>query len=212
MSEQIEGKDISLWVATTDKTNYPKLENDNTVYDAAVVGGGITGVVTAYLMQQKGLKVVLVEKANIVEWTTGGTTAKLSSQHYLIYDYLIQRHGKDAASAYARANQDGIDDIERLGKELGIASDFERKNAYVFSGLGDKTEAIKAEVEAAKQLGLPASFEKSVDLPFEVKTAIKFADQAQFHPRKFLLPLAEQFVKNGGVIYEQTEAMDIQPG
>ncbi|MGH7238248.1 MAG: FAD-dependent oxidoreductase, partial [Candidatus Saccharimonadales bacterium] len=119
MSEQIEGKDISLWVATTDRTNYPKLENDNTVYDAAIVGGGITGVVSAYLMQQKGLKVVLVEKANIVEWMTGGTTAKLSSQHYLIYDYLIRRHGKDAATAYARANQDGIDDIERLGKELG---------------------------------------------------------------------------------------------
>lgn len=212
MSKEIEGTDASLWVATTEKTNYPKLADDDTVYDVAVVGGGITGVVSAYLLQQKGLKVVVVEKNNIVEWTTGGTTAKLSSQHYLIYDYLIRRHGEDAARAYAEANQNGIDDIERFSNELGIDSEFTRKSAYVFSTDDTRTEAIRAEVEAAKKIGLPASFETSVDLPFDVTAAVKFADQAQFHPRKFLLPLAERFVKNGGVIYEQTEATDITPG
>ncbi|MEO7904433.1 MAG: FAD-dependent oxidoreductase [Candidatus Saccharimonadales bacterium] len=212
MNNQLEGKDVSLWVATTDKTTYPQLGDDTTTYDAIVVGGGITGVVSAYLMQQQGLHIALVEKSNIVEWTTGGTTAKLSSQHYLTYDYLIKRHGKSVAAAYAKANQDGIDDIEQLSNDLGIDCDFERRDAYVFSQHGDKTDNIKAEVDAAKQLGLPASFETTVDIPFPVAAAIKFTDQAQFHPRKFLLGLAERFVANGGVIYEQTEVTDIQPG
>lgn len=103
MAEQLEGKDVSLWIATTDATQYHALDTDTAIYDAAVVDGGISGVVTAYLLQKHGLKTVLVEKSRIVEWTTGGTTAKLISQHYLIYDYLIQRHGTQAALTYASA-------------------------------------------------------------------------------------------------------------
>lgn len=206
------GEDISLWVATSQKTNYPELGEDKTVYDSVVVGGGITGIALAYLLQKKGLQVALVEKGRIVQWTTGGTTAKLSSQHYLIYDYPTKRHGKEVAAAYAKADEDGINEIENLSKELGIDCDFSRHDAYVFSSDDSKTNDFKAEVAAAKELGLPASFEAQTDLPFDVTAAVKFSNQAQFHPRKFLLPLAEKFVKNGGVIYENTKAADIITG
>lgn len=212
MADQVEGKDISLWVDTTRQTSYPTLTTDETVYDVVVVGGGITGVVVAYYLQEAGLTVALVEKNRIVEWTTGGTTAKLSSQHYLIYDYLIRRHGEAVARAFANVNERGIDEIERLSDLLDIDCDFSRRDAYVFSRNEAKVEDMKAEVEASKQLGLPASFETSVDLPFAVAGAVKFSKQAQFHPRKFLLPLAEKFVKAGGVLYEGTEVTDIRPG
>lgn len=212
MAETLEGKDVSLWVETTEQTNYPKLVEDDTVYDLLVVGGGITGVVAAYYAQSRGLKTALIDKGRIVEWTTGGTTAKLTSQHYLIYDYLIKRHGHDIAQTYADANERGIDKVEELSLELGIDSEFSRRDAYVFTGKQDKVDDIKREVEAAKSLGLPASFETTTELPFDVTAAIRFSNQAQFHPRKFLLGLANEFIKQGGVIYENTEATDIKPG
>lgn len=212
MTTSLEGKDVSLWVETTEQTNYPQLSGDDTVYDLLVVGGGITGVVAAYDAQKRGLKVALIEKNRLVEWTTGSTTAKLSSQHYLIYDYLIRRHGKDIAQAYADANQRGIDHIETLSKELGIDCEFLRRDAFVFTGSADKVDDIAREVEAATKLGLPASLETHTELPFDITAAIKFSQQAQFHPRKFLLGLADAFISLGGVIYEHTKATDITPG
>lgn len=212
MTTSLEGKDASLWVATTKQTNYPTLTSDDTIYDLVVVGGGITGVAAAYEAQRRGLKTALVEKDRLVEWTTGGTTAKLTSQHYLIYDYLTKRHGKEAAQAFADANEKGINKIEQLSQQLGIDSDFSRRSAYVYTKDPAKTKDIKAEVAAAQQLDLPAGFETTTDLPFEVESAIKFADQAQFHPRKFLLGLVEAYVANGGVVYEHTKATDIAPG
>lgn len=212
MAKTLEGKDVSLWVGTTKQTNYPQLTDDAVVYDAAVIGGGITGIATAYALQRAGLRVVLLEKGRLVEWTTGGTTAKLSSQHYLIYDYLIHRHGLATAQAFANANQGGIATIERLTTELDLDSDFSRRSAYIFTHDTAKVAAIKAEVAAAERLGLPASFETTTDLPFPVTAALRFRDQAQFHPRKFLLGLAEKFIAGDGVIYEQTEATDIRPG
>jgi glycine/D-amino acid oxidase-like deaminating enzyme len=212
MTTSLEGKDVSLWLETTQKTNYPPLDGDKTTYDLLVVGGGITGVAAAYYAQAQGLKTVLIEKNRLIEWTTGSTTAKLTSQHYLIYNYLIKRHGEATAQAFADANQWGVDAVEELSKQLGIDCEFSRRDAYVYSAKGDKTDNIKAEVEAAKRLGLPASFETTTDLPFEITAAIKFSDQAQFHPRKFLLGLIDEFIKNGGVVYENTNATDITPG
>lgn len=212
MTLQLEGKDASLWIETTRTTHYPPLSGDDTHYDFAVVGGGITGIVAAYYAQLRGLKTVLIEKNRLVEWTTGSTTAKLSSQHYLIYDYLIGHHGKATAQAFADANQRGINAVESLSQALAIDCDFSRRSAYVYSADPGKRDAIKAEVAAAISLGLPASYETTTDLPFDVAAAIKFSDQAQFHPRKFLLGLIDRFIENGGVVYENTEATDITPG
>lgn len=211
--DELPGKDVSLWIDTTGRTNYPSLsEGTDHRYDVGVVGGGITGVVTAFRLMQSGRTVALIERDHIVEWTTGGTTAKLSSQHYLIYDYLIKRHGEAVAQAFADANQSGIDEVEGLGKELSIDCEFSRRAAYVFSQSTDKVEAFEAEVEAARRLGLPAHFVTSTDLPFDVEAAVRFDAQAQFHPRKFLLRLAEEFVAAGGVIFEQTNATTITLG
>ena len=137
---QMEGVDKSLWVATTPETNFPKLAEDQEVYDLAIVGGGITGVAAAHFAQEKGLKAVLVERNRLVEWTTGGTTAKLSSQHYLIYDYLINRHGESTARAFADANECGIDAVERISTELGIDAEFARRDAYVFTRQNDRLD------------------------------------------------------------------------
>ncbi|QGU04335.1 NAD(P)/FAD-dependent oxidoreductase [Corynebacterium comes] len=212
MSDKIEGKDESLWVASTPRTDYPALEDDATVYDLAIVGGGITGIAAAHHAQQRGLKTVLLDKARLAEWTTGGTTAKLASQHYLIYDHLIRHQGKATAQAFADANQRGIDRVESISAELGVDCEFSRRDAYVYSRSRDRLDEMRAEVESAVSLGLPASFETETDLPFDIAGAVKFSGQAQFHPRKFLLPLAQHVVDHGGVIYERTRATSITPG
>lgn len=211
MSE-LPGLDTSLWIATTDDTRYPKFEYTDETCDVAVIGGGITGILTAYKLQKAGLRTVLLEKNRIVENTTGNTTAKLTSQHYLLYSELVQEHGAETAKTYADANEQAINDIEQLAQKLGIDCDFIRTDAFVYTNEESKVADIKHEVKVTQQIGLPSSFETKVDLPLPVKAAIKFSNQAQFHPRKFLLPIAEEFISLGGKIYEETEIKDIKAG
>lgn len=208
----LEGEDTSLWIATTPTTHYPQLSKDERIYKVIIIGGGITGLATAWQLQREGRSVVLIDKARIVEWTTGETTAKLTSQHYLIYRELIDLYGKETAQAFADANERGLKEVGTISEKFDIDSDYSRQDAYVYTENEDRVEEIKAEVEAAQSLGLPASFTADVDLPVKVAGAIRFSDQAQFHPRKFLLAIAERFVRDGGVIYENTEATDIVPG
>jgi glycine/D-amino acid oxidase-like deaminating enzyme len=205
------GRETSLWLATTPTTDYPKYQASDDVFDAVIAGGGIAGILTAWQLHQAGLKVAVVEKNKIVENTTGNTTAKLTSQHNLVYDFLIKKHGQEAARAFGQANQQAITDIKQLAEELKIDCDFEPGDAYVYTERDDKLADINQEVEAAKSLGLPASFETSIELPIDIKGAIKFSDQAQFHPRKFLLGIAKA-MSDKVSIYEQTEVLDIVPG
>jgi glycine/D-amino acid oxidase-like deaminating enzyme len=208
----LPGKDTSLWLATTPETDFPPLQSDNEIYDVLIAGGGIAGILTAWELQQAGQKVALLDKDGIVQNTTGNTTAKLSSQHNLVYDFLIEKHGKEVAKAFGDANQQAIADIKDLADKLKIDCDYEPADAYVITEDPDEVERIKAEVKAAKSLGLPASFETQTDSNFDVQGAIKFSDQAQFHPRKFLLGVAARLRQHGVPIYEQTEASDITPG
>src|SRR5690242_15423547 len=101
----LPGKDTSLWIDTTPKTDFAPLQSDGAIYDVVVAGGGIAGLLTAWELVENGCKVALIEKDGIVQNTTGNTTAKLSSQHNLIYDFLIKKHGKEVAQAFGEANQ-----------------------------------------------------------------------------------------------------------
>lgn len=208
----LAGKDTSIWLDTTQETNYPAWQKDKRQLDVVVAGGGMSGILTAWLMEKEGLTTAVIEKDRIVKNTTGNTTAKLTSQHNLIYDDLIRKHGISTARAYAIANQQAIDDIEAVVRQLEIECDFSHRDAYVFTVDKEKLDDINAEVAAAKKLNLPATFVEHLDLPFKITGAIKFAQQAQFHPRKFLLAVAANYIQEGGTIYEQTEVIDIKLG
>jgi glycine/D-amino acid oxidase-like deaminating enzyme len=210
--KNLPGQDTSLWIATSENTKYPRFEYATHTCDAVVIGGGITGILCAWKLQKAGLYVVLIEKNRLVENTTGNTTAKLTSQHYLLYKDLVKEQGEDTARKYAFANQQAIDDIESMAKKLDIDCDFSRRDAYVYTNDDKKLKEIAKEVEVTQSLGLPSSFEENIDLPMPVKGAIKFSNQAQFHPRKFLLPIASDFIRMGGKIFEETEAKDIEAG
>jgi glycine/D-amino acid oxidase-like deaminating enzyme len=109
----------SYWLASTEIPNFSKLNGDLHV-DVTIVGAGITGIITAYLLTKKGLKVAVVDAGRILEGTTGHTTAKITAQHDLIYDELISHYGKDNASLYYEANNEALQFIKQTVKEHEI--------------------------------------------------------------------------------------------
>jgi glycine/D-amino acid oxidase-like deaminating enzyme len=210
----MEGWDgnASYWVATTPETGFPRLPGGGLQVDVAVLGGGITGLTTALLVQQAGASVAVVEAGRVACGVTGYTTAKVTSLHGLTYAKLTSTFGAQGARAYGEANQAGLELIAGLVEELGIDCDFERLPAFTYTEDPLRVSAIEEEVEAAQQAGLPASFSSQIGLPFPVQAAVRFEGQAQFHPRRFCLGLAEAIVAGGGQVFEHTRALDIRLG
>ena len=197
----------SYWLSSTDGPAYPPLTGDLTV-DAVVVGGGITGLTTALLLQDAGLQVALLEGDRLCANASGFTTAKVTSLHSLTYAGLISGHGEEKARQYADANQAAIEHLV----DLGIECDIERRDAYTYTTDPSQVSSIEDEVRAATSLGLPASFETTTDLPYEVAGAVRFREQVSFHPRRFCLGVAERFVSLGGRIHESTRVDSVEDG
>jgi glycine/D-amino acid oxidase-like deaminating enzyme/nitrite reductase/ring-hydroxylating ferredoxin subunit len=210
LNESLE-KHLSFWINTTPQTNYPAMPG-NTAVDVAILGGGITGLTAAVLLKRLGKTVAVIEARRIAEGVTGHTTAKVTSQHKLIYDTLVKGHGEQKARLYAEANEAAIDRIEAFINEKNIDCDFRRLPAYVYTEDEDVLSELEAEVAAAQKVGLPASFVREVPLPFPIKGAVRFENQAQFHIRKYLLPLAEEIPGDGSHLFENTRALDIKEG
>ena len=199
----LPGKAESFWITSSPGTEFPPYPQNITV-DVAIVGGGYVGIASAVLLKEAGFKVAVIEARRIVHGVTGYTTAKVSSLHRLIYKHLVSTFGNEQALQYAEANQKAIDRIEAIINANNISCDFSRLPFYTFAETDEYAQKIEEEVKAAQSLGLPASFVQNVPLPFTVKAAVRFENQAQFHPRKFLLPLALMVPGNGSFLFEQT--------
>ncbi|EGT4144902.1 FAD-dependent oxidoreductase [Clostridium perfringens] len=171
--------------------------------DVLVIGAGIAGILTAYMLKQKGRDVVLIDAAEIASGNTKNTTAKITSQHDLIYSKLITEFGEEKARQYAKANELAIKKYKEIIEDKRIECDFEEKPAYVYSL--NEIDVLKEEVEAAKNLGIDAEFVDEANLPFKINGAVKFNNQAQFNPLKFLKGISNELI-----IYENTRALEIK--
>lgn len=205
---ELPGESNPYWIASTGNTDYPPLNEDIEV-DVAIIGGGIVGISTAYLLTRTGLKVAIIEADRILQGTTGHTTAKITSQHGLIYAKLKKQIGEELTSQYAEANQQAIQHIAETIKENKIECDFNWRPAFIYTQSEDYMRQLEDETNAASSLGIKASYLDNSPLPFPVKASMRFDDQAQFHPLKYLKSLAGQLTRAGGQIFEQTEAVDI---
>lgn len=195
----------SLWVATTDDGDFPTLPGDDRA-DVVVVGAGITGLTTGRLLAEQGASVIVIDAGPVCAGASGYTTAKITSLHGLTYTDLAQRFGEDRARLYGEANEAAIGEIARLVKLDGIECGFERRAHVVYTTDATRADAVAQEAELAARLGLPASPWVPTELPFEVVAAVRFADQALFHPRAYCLGLAEAVVAAGGRVYAHTRA------
>ena len=184
----------SLWKATASLPEFPELVGDVRT-DVLIIGGGIAGILTAYLLHEKGVRYVLVEKGRICSGTTGNTTAKITFQHGLIYDKILKSDGTEAAHKYLAANRAAFDKYAELCGKTDC--DYEIKDNYVYST--DDRRKLEKEVEALEKIGYIADLCENVPLPIKTVGAVKFPDQAQFNPLKFLSSVAE-----GLNIYENT--------
>jgi glycine/D-amino acid oxidase-like deaminating enzyme/nitrite reductase/ring-hydroxylating ferredoxin subunit len=201
----------SYWVETTPETSYPPLEGDLLV-DVAVIGGGITGITAALFLKQEGKTVALLEGKRVVRGATGYTTGKLTAGHGAVYTDLEKNFGAEGARIYAESNQAAVRRVAQLVEEHDIDCDFEPRANYVYAGSNQEVGALKAEVDAEKRAGLPVELVQETPLPYWVAAAIRLDDQAQFHPRKYLLALAELIPGEGSHLFEETMATDVENG
>lgn len=191
----------SIWMDTSTKSNFDALVGDAST-DVLIVGGGITGILCAYLLRQSGIDCLVAEADVICGGITKNTTAKITLQHGLMYDKMIRRFGGEAASLYLEAQQSAIKKYQELCED--IECDFEVKDSYVYSLKNER--CLEREVAALNSLGCPASLNHKLDLPFSVKGAVKVGGQAQFNPLRFAYKLAEDLP-----VYEHTKIVELLP-
>ena len=199
----------SFWIKTCPKTNFPSLKEGLTV-DTVILGGGIAGITTATLLKDLGYKVALIESNRIVKDVTIGTTAKISVAPNMIYSDLIKNLGKAKAQIYADTNQKALNKIAEIVSEKNIKCEFERIPLYIYTESDSKVDKINEEFKAAKELGLPVSLVDNIPLPFKTAGGLMYENQAQFHPRKYLLALAENLDGDGCYIFENTSAITVK--
>ncbi len=203
-------RNLSYWIASGPTTSFPQLAGEVDV-DVAIIGGGMVGITAARLLKDAGLTVAVIEARKVGQEVTGKSTAKVTSQHNLVYDKLSKTFGDEGARTYAEANEAAIRLMADFASRYGIDCDFEPKPAYTYARSGEHVEAIEREVEVARGLGLPASFTREPGLPFPVAGAIRFDNQAQFHPCKYLAGLAASIPGDGCHVFEQSRAIDWAP-
>jgi len=201
----------SYWHASSAELNFSAIA-DGIETEVVVVGGGITGLSAAYFLKQSGKKVVVIEKGKIGSGTSGSTTGKVTSQHNLIYAKLKTHHGIETARTYGQANQTAIEQIDKIIVKEKIECSWQRDDNFVYSTNPEMINSLKEEVETAKECGLPATFETSSPLPLEIAGAVRFANQAKFHSRNYLLGLAKAIAGEGSLVFEQSRATGFSDG
>ena len=175
-----------------------------------IIGGGLTGLQTAYYLSDK-MDTIVVEKNRICSSTSGKTTGKVTSQHGIFYDYLLNSQGKEFAKMYFEANENAIKNIKEIVEKENIDCDFEEENSYVYTKQEIKLDIIKNEQKVIDKLQKGKSeYLKEIELPTEIAGAIEFKNQAQIHPIKYAYGLVNKILKNDGKIYENSQVTDIK--
>lgn len=192
----------SVWSKSVTRKKFPSLDG-NIKTDVLIIGGGMAGILCAYMLKKEGVDCVLAEAKRICSGTTENTTAKITYQHGLIYDKLIRQSGSENAALYLKAHSEALIKYKHLSEKHNC--DYETLDSYVYS-MSDQRE-IEKEVEALIRLGANAHFSKAEKLPFDTVAAVKVSDQAQFNPLKFAFSIAENLQ-----IYENTKVKELMPG
>lgn len=176
----------SIWNENVNFPQFPRLKGTKKT-DVLIIGGGLAGVLCAYFLKQKGVDYILAEGGRICSGTTANTTAKITSQHGLIYYKLLKKLGAEQASMYLHANQAALKEFQRLCEK--IECDYEIKDNYVYSL--DNIALLEKEFYALSKIGFKAHLVKNVSLPFKTAGAVKFSNQAQFNPLKLISKLCK---------------------
>jgi glycine/D-amino acid oxidase-like deaminating enzyme/nitrite reductase/ring-hydroxylating ferredoxin subunit len=204
-----DGRTTSAWRATVTAPTPPPLTADVDV-DACIVGAGIAGMTTAYLLAREGQRVVVLDDGAIGGGETGNTTAHLADAIDDGYEEIERRHGRDGARLAYQSHRAAIDRIERIVADEAIACDFVRLDGHLVLADGDDVETLERECEAARRAGLAAERLESLDLRgFFGGPALRFPRQGQFHPLAYLHGLAAAIERAGGAVFGDTHVAEV---
>lgn len=207
--DKTSGFHKTFWLETAQQPVYSPLDQDLET-DVVIVGGGLGGVTTAYCLAKAGKRIVLIDDGNIASGETGRTTAHLVSAIDDRFANLEFVFGEEDAKLIAESHKAAVQFIEDTVREERIQCDFERVDGYLFLHPSDKPENLKKEFEAARRCGLEVSeMDHIPGMPSYPGGAIRFSNQAQFHPLKYIRGLCDVIVRLGGKIYTQTHASEI---
>lgn len=201
----------SYWLKTCPETNFQPLKPGLKV-DTVIIGGGIAGITAATLLKDMGYDVAVLESDRIVKEVTVGTTAKISVAPNMIYHDLIEKFGKNIALKIAKANKNALKKIEELVSNKDIDCEFHKTPLYIYTESSAGMKRIEEEYVAAKDLGFDVELNDNNPLPFKTMCSLKYSNQAQFHPRKYLLALAMEIDGNGSHVFEKTHAITVHDG
>ena len=166
-----------------------------------IIGGGLAGILTAYMLEGEGIDYMLLEGDGICQKTTANTTAKITSQHGLIYDKLIREFGEEKAKLYYLANEDALSEYRRISEEIDCG--FRDADSYIYEKTN--TGNIEKERIALKRLGIDAELVTESELPFPISSALKFKNQACFDPLKFISCISKKLN-----IYEGAHVLEMR--
>ena len=182
------------------------LEEDEKV-DVAIVGGGITGLTAARLLDRAGRKVTVLEQNRIGSGTTGGTSAHVTQVPDHRYSELVSKFDRDTIRQVVESTRAGLERIAAFIEEDGISCDWARIPAYLYTEDKDEVSRLEEEADASRSVGMAAEFVREVPLPFPAAGAVRYDNQARFHPLKYLGGLAE---KLQGRIHEETRVLKVE--
>jgi glycine/D-amino acid oxidase-like deaminating enzyme/nitrite reductase/ring-hydroxylating ferredoxin subunit len=212
------GSNESFWYANIEEPiksskltyNIPSSSSGEPV-DVAIIGGGIAGLTTAYLLSKSGNKVVVIEDGYIGSGETGRTTAHITHALDDRYYNLEQKHGLDGARNAADSHTAAINLIESTVKEENINCDFERLDGFLFLDPTDRKESLNKELEATHRAGITTTeiVEKAPPQSFDTGPCIRFPNQAQFQPLKYLRGLYNSLSSNKVQIFTETHAQKV---
>lgn len=192
----------AIWEKNSGRVLFSPLK-DKVNTDVLIIGGGIAGILCAYMLKTSGVDCLLVEADRICSGITKNTTAKITFAHGLLYDKLISRFGEEKAGLCLDAQRSACEKYAELCRN--ISCDYEMKDSYVYS-VNDR-QKLEREVTALNSLGIGAELADKLSLPFKVAGAVRVKNQAQLHPLKFVFSLAK-----GLPIYENTKVLELKPG
>ena len=205
----------SYWINSEKNKEKDNKVEKNIETDICIIGGGITGISTAYYLTKENLKVTVLDMGKIGFQTTGNSTAKITSQHGLFYKDLKDSKGEDFARLYYDANEDAIKNIKKIVEKEKIQCDLECQSAYVLAANREEVQKVKDEVEVVRGFGGHAEYLEREDIDKNLLilnplAAIRFKNQAQFNSYKYTIELAKICKNLGANIYENTKVVDVR--
>jgi glycine/D-amino acid oxidase-like deaminating enzyme/nitrite reductase/ring-hydroxylating ferredoxin subunit len=208
------GETVSVWMATTDEISALGPLTEDGQADVCIIGAGIAGITTAYLLSSEGKSVIVLDDGPIGGGMTGRTTAHLVNALDDRFFELESYHGEKGARLAAESHTAAIDRVEAIVREERIDCEFERLDGYLFVPPGESKEILERELKATHRAGLTGT-ELVTRAPidsFDTGQALRFPRQAQFHPLKYLARLSESIRRRGGRIHTGTHASKIEGG